>query len=389
MKDVSVILNKILENNADINKELVRKVLILFEEEVFYLGDTCLEFDELRICKLFFRNAAITINCGNKAYMELYRCLLKNNPYLNTATCDDWEDVRFEDYDVIVCISNEEEALLSFITEKYGQRICNDELKMRIFSITEYFIDKDAFKKIVFPVYKDLFDYARGFFGNRPAEIFISSEEKAWANQWLRNNGLKEGEQLYIVLDSSARRRKLLRMDVYYDLLMFLLQKDDVKVLVFDEKDVGKESFYKELIEERFFRKIIFSKKLGLRNDLCLMGSDYTRLVIGPCTGLLHCISGIYNHYVAEGMPLEKVPLMITYTGNYTEDKETAHQWWGNSPLINCLVLKEVNQQKKAVLLSDMSEEEKLSVKGVLPCDEYSADLIIDFINSKTPHYSL
>jgi hypothetical protein len=67
----------------------------------------------------------------------------------------------------------------------------------------------------------------------------------------------------------------------------------------------------------------------------------------------------------------------------YQGNNETADQWWGKSPLIQCLVLKDRNGRKDAVLLGNLSEEERKYTGDLLPCSSYSSQMLIDFIRSR------
>lgn len=54
MKEIQAIGRRIQAYNNSLDRSLVRKVLILYEEKVFFIGDTCLRFDKFRFCRLFF-----------------------------------------------------------------------------------------------------------------------------------------------------------------------------------------------------------------------------------------------------------------------------------------------------------------------------------------------
>jgi hypothetical protein len=157
--------------------------------------------------------------------------------------------------------------------------------------------------------------------------------------------------------------------------------------LVYDAEDVGKESFYEAWLDPELFDRMIFVSNLGLRKDLAILGSSYMKLLFGPCTGLIHCASGIYNHHVHNGMCGDDVPLMITYTGCYPKTEGNANKWWGDSPLVNCIMLKESNNVKRIRLLKELSEEER-ELNDSLACSEYTSDMLIDFIKLNLKTYN-
>ena len=173
----------------------------------------------------------------------------------------------------------------------------------------------------------------------------------------------------------------MIRLDAYFDILTHLLCESGIRVLIFDERGVGKEAFYREWLGESEIEKMLFFTPSSLRESLCVLSSSQVRLIFGPCTGILHCASGIYNIFVAKGYPVNRLPLMITYTGKYEKEGHTAEAWWGTSPLIHCLVLRRRNSISDMVLLKDMKEDEKADAGVLLPCDQYSSEMIIDFLN--------
>ena len=123
---------------------------------------------------------------------------------------------------------------------------------------------------------------------------------------------------------------------------------------------------------------MIVSKRQHIRKDLCILSSSYIKMIFGPCTGLMHCASGIYNHFVKKGEPVSDVPAMITYTGKWD-----SQFWWGNSPLVDCLVLRNIENKKKLCVLDHLDEDEKYYLDDRLECQEYTAAMLIDFISRR------
>jgi len=211
-------------------------------------------------------------------------------------------------------------------------------------------------------------------------ELYVDEEEKAWANAWLSDKGLQAQERLLVVLDSTTVKSKLLKMTVYYELLTKLLALPDIKILIFDEKNTRKEGFYRQLLGPDLARKFIFSNGLDLRKAIALLSSEKLRLVLGPCTGLMHCASGLYNYLVRTGLDRHKVPLLITYTGKYHKKNENAWYWWHNAPLMNCMVIRQRGGRKEMVLLHELTEQEKQATGDTLDCAEYTAAMMLDFL---------
>jgi hypothetical protein len=379
MQNYQIILESTLDNNATVNRNDVQRVLIVYQEKAFFIGDAFIDLNEIRGIRSFFHNASIDINFINRQNAVMYNALLKNNPNPDSISFLDWNEIDYLSYDVVICAANDEELLLKVLHEKYCDK---EDYQLAVFSISDFIQQVRIDARIVFPVNEALLDYITAPWAGKPRELYISEGERDWADQWLASKGVKRTDQLFIMLDATTRRSKLIGMNVYFDLLIGLLQADNVKVLIFDEKSIGKKAFYREWVGEENMKKIIFSEKLSFREDLCLLASRYTRLVFGPCTGLLHCASGIYNHYLNDGADRKDIPLLVTYTGQYVKREGNAYYWWGSSPLINCLILKESNHTKEIAVLHDLTKDEQVSYTQ-LPCSEYTTDMLLAFLNNK------
>jgi hypothetical protein len=104
-------------------------------------------------------------------------------------------------------------------------------------------------------------------------------------------------------------------------------------------------------------------------------------MIFGPCTGLMHCSSAIYNYYKKMGMNENDIPIMITYTGKFPEEQNPA-EWWGNAPLIDCIMLKSRdNAGCSLIKLSDLPPEEQ-ERNDLLPCSHYTADHLINYVKT-------
>jgi len=383
MSNTDIILQSIAQNNACSNRQNTERVLVLYEDPEFFIGDTCIKFNLLGLCKAYYSNADVTINFTG-AHTSMYEAILNGNPDFDSFLHQHMEEIDFLRYDVVICASSKESVLFALLQSKYKKEIAQQQFPVAFYSISRYILRPAAQPAFEFPVHEALFAYVQAHESSKTSRIHISNGEREWGNQWFRQKGVKEDEEVFILLDSSSAKNKLLTTMAYFDVLKNLLSRDKCKVLIFDEKSIGKESFYKEWLGPRLFEKMIFSKSLLFRQDLRLIASTYTRAVIGPCTGLIHCASAIYNNFIANGMPEWAVPLLITYTGKYFQkERNTAESWWGNAPLVNVLVLRNANGRKAMTLLSDMTKQERASAETLLPCEQYTSEMILDFIDQK------
>lgn len=375
-------LEKILQNNNNLDIGNVKQVLILHEEELSNIGDWVIRYDYLKYLKGFLPGAEITINLTAKGAYPLTSALLKSNPHVHAVTDKKWPEIDFLQYDFILTLSYDEPAILAWLDDKYGVAIRGGQFNVCVFTMSHYMIKQQEGIKHLFPINMELSSYTDK--RKVPVELFVSSEEQQWADNWLKENGLKDHEQLFIVLDATGRE-KMLPMAVYVEWLMDLLKRENIKVLNFDENNIGKQHFYSELLGPKLTEKFIFSKNLSLRQAICLLGSSRVKMIFGPSTGLMHCASGIYNSYVNNGLDKSKVPVLITFTGLYSTDEVNVNLWWGNNPLMNVLVLRNRNNKKTMLVLDDLSDVEK-TTNDELPCSEYTAQMLIEFVHQKLPY---
>ncbi len=364
--------------NTDNSYLSVKKVLILYEEELPFLGDCCLQFDKLRYFKSFLNEAFIQLNFKKVKNSRYHESLLKNNPYVDEISTLDWDDINFKAFDIIFCVSHEEEDLAHFLKQKYRNQASPEDTEFPIYSITDLLLKARMNVNYVFPVMHDLARYLKT---TGPGELYINEDEERWANSWFEQKGILPDENLYIILDSAGSKLKQLPIQVYFELLNALLDRPKTKILIFDEKNLGKEIFYREWLGADKASNLIFSNGLTLREDLCLLSSTYVKMIFGPCTGLMHCSSSIYNLHLAQGLPIEKIPLLVVYSGDIGTSAYNLDEWWASSPLINCLILQKTGTTKKITVLGNIPDGVEKSPR--LPCSEYTVQLLLDFLTPR------
>lgn len=374
MNTVNISLHDFLVSSKTIDRFKIENILILYDEKSLFIGDCCIRFDMLGLFKSYFPISSVDMNWREKSFSSVYETLLKNNPYLNKASNREWAEIEFSDYDLVICITFEEELLLNTLLEKYS----NSDLhawKTIFISISKLALNLTARKaETKFPSDEKLLTYISKF--KHEPQLFISQEEQNWGETWLSENGLDKDDKLFIILDSASTSYKLIRPEVYLEIMTYISTIENAKMLIFDEKGIDKKSTYMPLGRE-IISKCLFPEKLRLRQALSILSSSRTYLIFGPCTGLLHCASGIYNIFKLSGQV--KQPLMIVYTGKY-QANDNASVWWNTSPLVNCMILRENSSQKEIVLLHQLNEIEKKDTTNLLPCKEYEAEFVINFL---------
>src|SRR5882757_8218272 len=94
-----------LQKNADNAKKVdrlkVKRILLLYEEDEFIVGDTIVRIESLRNFRSFFENAGIYVNCTDDSVAKGFKDLLENNPNVDGFSHLKWADLSIEDYDLV------------------------------------------------------------------------------------------------------------------------------------------------------------------------------------------------------------------------------------------------------------------------------------------------
>jgi hypothetical protein len=388
MSDYEYTLWKNAENTKTVDRLKVKTVLLLYEEKEFFVGDTCVRIEFLRNFKSFFENARIYVNCINDKLASILASLIENNPFVDGFSHLQWANLEIETYDVIFCISHEEDHFLAFLVAYFESKALKYPDSLAVFSFSQYISKPGEVMRTLFPVNDAFLDYTKSNEHVETRKLHITDEERTWGDNWLLANDLKENEHICVLIDMTQDRRKLIGTPAYFELVEYLIKNKQNRILIFDEKNMGKAEFYTAWLGKEKAERIIFTKGNSLREAIKILSSRYVKLIIGPCTGTLHCASGIYNYLAENGLPTDEIPLIITYTGVYngTPNIQNPHFWWGNSPLVTCLLLRQHDDQMKLFELHELEVAEALRVDVQIPCSAYTSKMLIDVICRKRPY---
>ncbi|PZR16215.1 MAG: hypothetical protein DI539_17835 [Flavobacterium psychrophilum] len=348
-----------------LDRTKVRRLLLIYELEKNFIGDSCRRFAKLEQFKTFFPNAVMDMNAIG--YYAPTAMLLKNNPYIGAITNLPWQRIEFDKYDIIICVTDLEQELKAILEEKGN--LNESYLKLPVYSV--------GIPKRVFPEYDELNSQLVNSDPNNPTrdavKLYVDEKERRWANEYLGNMGINDEERVIFFLDTSTSSEKVLNEKNQIEILSYFASMSNTKIIVFDEDNKGKKDFYLSRTDEAISEKLLFVNGLNLRQTICLLASNFTKMVFGPSTGLMHCASGVFRNYVNLGMPPEEVPLILVYLSN--EPKGFIEwDWWGDS-LATCSVLKEHAGVRKLTRLTADNQE------GLLSSSEYTQALFIDFLN--------
>lgn len=88
-------------------------------------------FAKLERVKEFFPNATIYINAIRG--IEIYRVLLKNNPFIKSLLSIDWINLQFTEYDLVISVSDDE-ILLDEILQNLSKKGSSRERHLTLFN---------------------------------------------------------------------------------------------------------------------------------------------------------------------------------------------------------------------------------------------------------------
>lgn len=377
-----LILSKIKEYNSRIDVRNINRILIVYDLNIFFIGDTCIQAARFKKLKSVYPNATIDVNTVNPKHYELVYNVIKDNPYIRYFNFP-WSEIDFTCYDLVICACIPEQTFLEFISLNYGEKIISSKMNTAFFSVHgNVGFDEKPYGIPVFPnnaVFNNFRLTAEEYKTMAANEIFISDEEINKSTEWLKEKGLKENEHLFIFLDNASARGRLLNINNYFNVLKWFLEFNNIKILIFDENGVGKEEFYNAWLgNEKLSQKLIFAEKTSLRESICLIGSNRLKLIFGPSTGLMHCASGIVNVRTQNDPSDKSLPIMIGHVG-CPEEKQQEDKWWGPSLVDMVLLVREENS-KRLCYLRDIDFEQIFSADRILSCQEISNEMLIDFI---------
>ncbi len=343
--------NYLKKQSKKFNREKMNSVLIFFDFETFFVGGALRHTSQFRLLQQFFPNAEIHFTSSDSRVVEL----ALNSPELRSLELKQYKEVPYDEYDCVVFLSERETEIANHIVSKY-YKLFSRKIDTIMFSISSFSYAEDV--KVFFPVLLELvgmkFDQDIRLDCHKN-KVHLSKEEIDWANTYLAEKGVKKDDMLVIINDSSALDGKVIKEGEFINLIKLILEKQDTKILIYDVKNVGKRSHFKEYLNEEMLDRILFVAETSLREDISLMAGNNVKAIIGPCTGMMHCASGIYN--VSKD---KKAPLILVYKGNF-EDMGSAYgtnYWWGKNDLVDCVLkMKGVGE---LIHLSDIEDQDNI-----------------------------
>lgn len=368
------ILKKVKEKNDLMRRKEVKSIVVYYDIDNFFIGDTLKDVSKILLMRRYFPNAEIDFIASNNLVLDL----MKNSPYPRRMLNKVYQEISLIDYELVYIISDNEESIMKDIIRKHWRFFKTKEMPYYLFSLTEAVFNDE--KSVKFPTHFDVihFEYEEADMRRvANTEVFLSKEELNWANNYLEEQGVEENEEVTVLLDSTSNDGKLIAEEQFFEMIRILIQSNNTKILVYDiNKEEGeKKKKYEENLSEYEMSKIIFARNKSLRKDISVLGSNYVKLIIGPCTGIMHCASGVHT------VLTNKKASIIVYKGYFDAMDETddVYWWWGGNTVVDCLLLlkREEGEESIPYLLESLTET--ISYKDLDYTNRIKANQILEF----------
>lgn len=343
MGSVQPVLEAIRNTPFPSHKVNLRRPLLYIYVESFGIGDCVLYFSRIKAISEFLGNTDFDVAINPQHYE-----LMKYHPLVNRFFLE-LDEVEFTNYDLVITFSNCEFYLAHFLHKRYGNAILSGAMKIAVYSL---FHGEDE-QMSIFSNLMELEVFIKVTCEEQLAlkhELYISEEEHAAADSWFEANGMGQGnEHVVVLLDSTSDRNKLMGIECFEQLLRHFLNWKNCTILIFNPESFDKRDIYQEMLGPELVQRMIFVREKDLRKNFCLLSSKYVKMVIGPCTGLLHCAEGIYNTMEQQGRLPRERPVLVAYIGPPAAgDKSDKWSWWGNTH-VHCCYIEKDSEGKKIV----------------------------------------
>ena len=186
IKDLS--LNQILQNNKKLVKGDDFNVLLLDMEKMNFIGDCCFRFNKIKYMENIIGNCNLTLYYTDHSNKWLYDAILKNHPFISNVNHKQWNEIKFEDFDIVVVISYNEGSFWDYFRNRYEDLFNSGGFKIMIFSISKLALKADDIEHVTFPTIPGL---ENGLDDLGPGELYLDQNEIDFANKWLKLQGLK------------------------------------------------------------------------------------------------------------------------------------------------------------------------------------------------------
>lgn len=339
------LVSNIVANNEKNKNLLVKKIILLDDHKRrFYIGDTYFWLLNIRknICSIF-PESTIEIICRNPKRHAAISNMLNGSWDQNILfKCKKWEESDFLNADLILCDSDTVHDFCTFLDGKF-HLIAHCQVYCYIDTYIKNVEQWTAFNyKVLFDQYLSKISPVEKMVKlRRQTGLSLQNYEEDWASNWLVQHGVDTDiDELAVFIFESSQKSKTLNEELVMEVINYLVSFDNRKILLFDANKMGIASKCCTYLKQESIEKIIVFEGRGLREAMALMANKCVKLILGPCTGLLHLANGVFSYLInVKKRTRDSIPSMIVYVGNVSEYSTEYHprDWWQNT-LIRCYI---------------------------------------------------
>lgn len=330
-------------NNARLRTKKIQKVLILDDyKRPFFIGDSVYWLAKIRkLTTVISDEVEYCLNIDNSSVFKfVYNAYQKSLPDNIKFTNDNWRQISFDDYDLILC-NNDILFKFYYHVNLYSKQSL-DKLLLYSFSVMD---ERPITKKVTTDFYSNMY---RSFSSNKihkkinatiNHELSLLQNEHLWATNWAKKNNLRRSDRLIVLLHDASNPEKVIYDLTLYTLIRKFIQLDDnIKIVLVTEKKISSHIWLSSVISALDNSKVVRVNNLPLRKVMRLFTDRRVDAVIGPCTGLMHLADAIYSH-LSSCQIINKVPILLTYAGKQPPERRYhPNYWWKNSNNVSCVL---------------------------------------------------
>jgi hypothetical protein len=330
-----------------------------------------LRVSEIKYLKYYFQNGKVTVNAPD----GVFSLMAQHCDHIVDEICHHQpETIDFNSYDLVLLLMEEPGRYSRIISEYSKDKITN----FKVFRLNEplNFEERVGVPRVFHEIFS--YDYPNDItLDVCRREIVLSQAELEQGANIIDQYVRSENDKLIIFIFSASTLTKILKMKVVVEMMKYFQSIPNRKLILFDPFD-DKEVFLRSLNVD--VDQAIILKKLSLRQTFSVMADHRIDLIFGPCTGLMHAASGLYNSFIKRRQR-NAVPHLLVYTGLYErEGIQNTLVWWQDS-LAKCVVLKKnINGAKEICDIHDLDASEFQFQNNLLPCREYTSQMLQDYL---------
>lgn len=360
---------KMFNEGEGMHRETIKRILIIVDTiDDKWIGDTILRLSRFKFIHYYFPHAVISINTS----CQVWNSIALHLSYIHQITNYSRETIPYDAYELVLLLVECKRDYLNTITECARHK----QADIMVASIYNSNLREEEDRRIPFLKEVFEFEYPKELLEDiGKCEIALTEEELKEAEQLL--DSYVADEKLIVYFDKSSTYRKLLKMSVNIELIKYFQSLEGKRVVMFDPFGEDKALFYSSLGIDT--SNLVIIKGGSIRRNFAVMADKRVELILGPCTGMMHAASGIYN-FMLKHKKRSRPPHMLVYTGLYTGNLTNASYWW-KGRLVDCIVIKkDEDGMNKVFRLEDISQFQISVQENVQHCREYTSGMIKDHL---------